>query len=651
MGRRIVGGLSRLLAGPMAATALAGCLLALLVVMATLQYRWLGQLSDAELTRLRTRSRAGTAQLAQDFDREITRAFLWLRLDPLIAEERDGEAFAAAYDRWQREAPYPRIVRGVFLLEASPQGPLRPLRFDPARRAFEPATLPHALEGLLSPAPVAAAEDVRARAALFDPIREDGPALVHAVPTVSPGTFGPYGMARVVVGHHLVVWLDRDYLLGELVPALAQRHLPATGDFDPRIEVVSVRDPGRPLYRSGTADERDAAAEASVSLLAVRINEANRDLFGGLEFRRSLERTRPRSGWTAAGGSLGRAGAVVAVRPEGTRFMAAPMGGQDGLWRLLLRHRGGPLEHTVAAVRRRNIVVSSAILIVLAAGVVMTVVATQRAHRLARAEREFVAGVSHELSTPLSVICVAGENLADGLVKGDEPVRRYGALVRDEGRRLRALVDQVLEFSRPLGTVARRQEVDLRGVVEGALAACRPEIVRRAFQVRTEFAAGLPPVTGDAALLQGAVQNLVANALKYSGASRELHICVQRMNGGSGEVAVAVEDRGLGIDPAELPRIFEPFYRGQEPRAKQIPGSGLGLSLVRRIVEEHGGAVVVESERGRGSRFTIRLPAAAEPVSASGAARSVAARAEGGSGGARGPSRTEWASARAIPPR
>jgi signal transduction histidine kinase len=264
----------------------------------------------------------------------------------------------------------------------------------------------------------------------------------------------------------------------------------------------------------------------------------------------------------------------------------------------------------VAGVRRRNLIVSFGILLVLGLSVVMTVVATQRAQRLARAEVEFVAGVSHELSTPLSVICVAGENLADGLLGGGKPVRRYGALVRDEGRRLRELVDQVLVFSTPGTLVARRERVDLRALVAGALEPCRTDIEEQRFEVRTEIAAGLPLVVGDEAMLRRAVQNLLSNAIKYSGSSRRLCVLVGAAPPGHGpQVWLTVRDEGLGIDPVELPRIFEPFYRSREARARQIRGSGLGLSLVRRIAEQHGGRVTVESEPGHGSSFTIRLPA------------------------------------------
>ncbi|MFN8003952.1 MAG: sensor histidine kinase [Acidobacteriota bacterium] len=106
------------------------------------------------------------------------------------------------------------------------------------------------------------------------------------------------------------------------------------------------------------------------------------------------------------------------------------------------------------------------------------------------------------------------------------------------------------------------------------------------------------------------MQNLLSNAMKYSGESRWIGLRVDAVkNAGRDEVRLAVTDRGLGIAPQELPHIFEPFYRGKEVSAAQIRGNGLGLSLVKHIVDAHGGRVVVESNVGQGSNFTIFLPA------------------------------------------
>jgi two-component system sensor histidine kinase SenX3 len=113
-------------------------------------------------------------------------------------------------------------------------------------------------------------------------------------------------------------------------------------------------------------------------------------------------------------------------------------------------------------------------------------------------------------------------------------------------------------------------------------------------------------VRGDAAALRSALQNLLGNAIKYAGEVRWVRVSAQRASPRS--VRISVTDRGPGIPGAERQRIFEPFYRGHDAVSRQIPGSGLGLHIVRRIVESHGGSIEVTSEPGRGSTFSIDLP-------------------------------------------
>jgi len=125
--------------------------------------------------------------------------------------------------------------------------------------------------------------------------------------------------------------------------------------------------------------------------------------------------------------------------------------------------------------------------------------------------------------------------------------------------------------------------------------------------VEKRIAAELPEVSADRAALKQCVQNLVSNAVKYSNGSRWIRISAQQERG---RVLISVEDKGYGIEPRELRQIFEPFYRGRQAVAEQIHGNGLGLSLVKQIIEAHGGEIRVKSETGKGSLFTIELPAA-----------------------------------------
>ncbi len=238
------------------------------------------------------------------------------------------------------------------------------------------------------------------------------------------------------------------------------------------------------------------------------------------------------------------------------------------------RHEGAPAA-IVAVARRRNLAVSSAILAVLGLAVVALVLLLRRAEAMRQQQIELVAGVTHELNTPLAALTSAGQNLADGVVSGNEQTARYGQLIVKESRRLTGMVAQVLDFAGLSSSAAPRivAPVVIKDVIDEA---CR--FVEGA-KIDVEIAADLPAVEGDAEAISRAVQNLVT-----------------------------VEDRGPGIDPRDLPHLFEPFYRGRAT-ADRVRGSGLGLSVVQQIALVHGGRVTVERRRVGGSAFTIHLPA------------------------------------------
>jgi signal transduction histidine kinase len=281
-------------------------------------------------------------------------------------------------------------------------------------------------------------------------------------------------------------------------------------------------------------------------------------------------------------------------------------------WQLLARHKGGSLESVVAADRRRNLLLSFGVLLLLAVSMALIIVSTQRARRLARLQMEFVAGVSHELRTPVAVICSAADNLAEGFVGGKDQVKEYGALIRNEGRRLAGMIEQILRFAAGESRQAsyHLEPVTVSEAIAGVVASVSTLPEAEGFTVEREIEPDLPAVEADAAALTHCLENLILNALKYGGEQRWMRVRAGKSDGGS-RVRISVEDRGAGIDPADLPHIFEPFYRGKSAQAAQIHGAGLGLSLARDIAEGMGGRLDASSEPGRGSTFTLELPSAA----------------------------------------
>jgi signal transduction histidine kinase len=272
----------------------------------------------------------------------------------------------------------------------------------------------------------------------------------------------------------------------------------------------------------------------------------------------------------------------------------------------------------VAGARTRNFVLSSGILALLAAAIGLIVVSARRADRLARQQLEFVAAVSHELRTPVSVIGAAAGNLADGVVGEPARVKKYGETIRGEARRLAETVERVLQLAGIAAgrASASRVAISIPTLVDDAIDASRAEIERAGATIEVSVApelrnqptdpGGVQQVIGDGAALRSAIQNLISNAIKYGGSQPWVRVSAKPA--GPRVTRIVVEDRGLGIAAEDRKHVFEPFYRGREAVSRQIQGSGLGLHLVRRIVEAHGGSVSVQSEPNHGSTFTVELP-------------------------------------------
>jgi signal transduction histidine kinase len=228
-----------------------------------------------------------------------------------------------------------------------------------------------------------------------------------------------------------------------------------------------------------------------------------------------------------------------------------------------------------------------------------------RLERLVRAERELLANVSHELRTPMARIRVALELAAEG---DQERARRYLSEIGTDLGELERMVADVLTAARlDQGAGAlqlRREPVELPLLLEEAAGRFRELRPSRTLRVSAE---GLPaPFDADPALLRRALDNLLDNAAKYSDQASPMELSAL---GRGAFLDIEVRDRGIGIEAADLPRLFTPFFRTDRSRARGTGGVGLGLALVKRIAEAHGGSVEVESAPDQGTTIRLRLPA------------------------------------------
>jgi len=624
-------------------------LLVLVVSLAVLQYKWVGAVSVAERDAMRQLLENRAREFANDFDRELTRTFVTFQsaLDRINPDQPD--AFAARFDEWRVAAPFPQLVKAVYFARERQSGQHDLFVYNPETRRFRTTAWPSHLATAERQVTMMPARLPTVPGAQF--VTMSGPTVLTDIPAllITPraglsdvvigkeldattrrevetaasakrrgatmaevrteqwtGVFGigPHEGMRVHIDReHLVVEMDGEFMRATMLPALAQKHFPESERYR-----VAIVDPASKavLTRNLTADAT-GIPQADVTAPFFML-------------RPDLIHASTAATWTAT--APGPATLAVRSLPLMNTSQFSVVVQRDGVpatavrfngWRVQLQHAAGSLDAAVARLRMRNLYLSFGILATLLVSVGLILLNARRSEKLAAQQMDFVATVSHELRTPLAVIRSAAQNLSAGVVQERDQARRYGDLIEAEGRRLTDMVEQVLEYAGLSGPRGPRlsRVADVGGVVRDAVASTEGLIASEGFEVETNIAPDLPAVLADEDAIRRALNNLLTNALKYGADGRWVGIFARRAGPrGKEEVQIGVSDHGRGIEAEDLPHLFEPFYRGRQATERQIHGNGLGLSLVQRIAESHGGRVSVRSQPGEGSTFTIHLPAA-----------------------------------------
>jgi signal transduction histidine kinase len=590
-----------------------------------LQYRWIGEVSVAARERLRGTLQASLNRFSHDFNSEVATATWALVPANSATDVQDVEsALSSHYEEWRNSSRHTRIFSRIAIAIPQEGGAvLRTLDLNTGRlqKADWPANwsaLRNRIDSRIGP-------DLGQRRSPSDVLSENDdlafemplfgsgfgapglpPARSGRPPRQGPpggfnppGRFGPPDRPatrsappdRPPFGRREAAWvileLNLTYIRESMLPELLQRDL-----TDYQVEILTRSHPPSVIYQSDPEDTKPIALTADTSL----------GIF-----------TPPYD--SRAAGPSGMRGPA---RGPGAGPGGPNSGPPSGRWEMFVRHRAGSLETVVSRLRWRNLAVTAGVLLLMLASVAALIRYTRHAQKLAQLQMDFVAGVSHELRTPLTVIHTAGYNLQGKMAHNPAQVERYGALIQQESGRLTGLVEQIMRFAgAESGRVIQEPEpLSIESVIQDTMESSRAVMEGAHCVVEQTIEDNLPLILGDPTALKHALQNLLTNAAKYgTKGSNWIGIFASRATDkGRAMVEIRVADRGPGIPEEEQKRIFDPFFRGQRAMQDQVHGTGLGLNLVKKIVEAHGGTIRVKSEPMKGAEFIVRIPEAAAGV-------------------------------------
>ncbi len=272
-----------------------------------------------------------------------------------------------------------------------------------------------------------------------------------------------------------------------------------------------------------------------------------------------------------------------------------------------IRLRGITIQEAANERFNKNLILIIILDLVLLAGAFFVYRLIKREMELVALKSDFVSNVSHELRTPLALIRMFAETLEMKRVKTEKKKQEYYGIIMHETERLSRLINNILNFSRMESNTRRYafKPTDINDLITSVLAVYSYRLEQLKFTLETSLNDNLPSASVDEEAIAEALHNLIDNAIKYSAEKKFIRIATRYSND---TMSIEIEDRGIGIATIHHSKIFEKFYRVSHGLVHTAKGSGLGLAIVQHIVQSHNGTITINSEVGKGSRFTITLP-------------------------------------------
>lgn len=573
-------------------------LIPILLILAYGQIRWAIDVGNKEQLRLSQDLYSAALQLRSALQNEIAvlpGIFTVSSEDFLeMLKDKNWTPFQERWNSYQRYALVPSLIKDLFIVKKNKKEGqiIAAWKWEKAR--FVSTTVLPEGPGVF-----------------FSPLETKEKSSSPAPPDTSPGVPPEASHSEF----ELIIRIDLEVLGNKLIPLLAKEQLQNKGDYYFRIldtyqkatvyvsgsnkaflpidELFRTPDLRYPLFNTNffvlfSRLSRDLSAEGSAPAMSL------------LKFRREnlfIEPVPP--------------DVPVQYRPMGPPPEEDPF--QRSRWILEAVHVSGSLAVVTHRAVVRNISLSAIILFLITAALIALSRGVRKNQELAERQQEFIATVTHELKTPIAVIRSGANNLASGIISKGEKTREYGAMIEEQALRLLNMVDHLLLYSR-LGNQdgLSLTRINMSHLTEGIIQEYLPRLMQEGFTHEFHIEGDLF-VDGDPLALELVLTNLIENVFKHAVSGRFLGIdlwkeSLTRWGKTKGWIVIQVRDRGKPLPRRERFLIFEAFYRGIDARREQRRGSGLGLSLVRRIISAHGGTVIYKTDGNLGSRFIVRLP-------------------------------------------